>query len=780
MVNQQRLVSILDNFAYVLLLATIIVVPLFVDNNLANWYVIPKQYVLGGLVLLQALTFAGKAILSKRLVVVRSMLDTLLLILLVLLFLSAVFSGSVYDSFFGRNDSFVLNFSILGILILFFFLTINQVGTLRRWLSVNDIVLTVGGCTALLFILKIVFHIDLLSRLGGSIWNTVDITNTNFGIWLIAIFLLAAGRLIKRDRLSGRSLGYFFVALLSYTSLILLGFQLLWWIAFVGLLIVLCLGVSFVREARVGWLSALFAILLLTAIFIVFGTPQAFKSSVPTEVALNVSSSWGITHGTALKGVKNFFLGSGLGTFGIDFSEFRDAEFNNDSVAWTLRFNRPMNTLFAWLAEAGVPAFVLLVFIVIIIMGHVLASWLRQRSKTILDSALETDMLTELPASPRLEVFIVAGVWLTVTAASLLTFFGPVLWWLWWLLLALTIIGVALLGGSTLRIKELSVEGTPEHSLTFSFGIIVVIAVLLLGGVWGARLYLAEIAYALALRSTDYPTAEANLTKALGYRSNSDVYHMALAQVYLLEAVQASRMKEPKVVEVSALLGKAVNEARVATTISPRSVAIWENLATMYENAAPVVAGAREWALQSLQEAIALEPTNPILHWRLGNNFGLARHWEEAVKLYQQAVDLKADYLAGYFGLATAYEQLNQIDKAVAAYQTGLSVANTNVDLLFNYGRVLFNRNGKGDRDQAQKIWLAVIQLQPKYVNALYSLGLWYEAKGDKTTALQYYYKVKDLNPTSKEVADKIATLTGPAALPSAEEQTPPAVSGSH
>ena len=40
---------------------------------------------------------------------------------------------------------------------------------------------------------------------------------------------------------------------------------------------------------------------------------------------------------------------------------------------------------------------------------------------------------------------------------------------------------------------------------------------------------------------------------------------------------------------VSVLVAQAVNSAKRSTEISPNSVAVWENLATMYENAAALV-----------------------------------------------------------------------------------------------------------------------------------------------------------------------------------------------
>jgi len=111
--------------------------------------------------------------------------------------------------------------------------------------------------------------------------------------------------------------------------------------------------------------------------------------------------------------------------------------------------------------------------------------------------------------------------------------------------------------------------------------------------------------------------------------------------------------------------------------------------------------------------------------------------------------------------LAKVYESENKADEAVEIYKTSLNLGSSNATYLFDFGRVLYNRDKDQDRSDAEKLWLASVKVQPNYSNALYSLGLLYESKGDKTTALQYYYKVKDLNPDNKDIIAKIKTLVG-------------------
>ena len=135
--------------------------------------------------------------------------------------------------------------------------------------------------------------------------------------------------------------------ILAFVCLTLLSFKLLWWVLLAGLILLLLIGVSFVLEARMGWISTLFAVLILVAVFIVFGTPKSLQSAVPVEIALGVRPSWSITSDVILSNAKNFLVGSGFGTFGVDFSKFRTADFNNDQFAWSLRFNQPFSSLLA-------------------------------------------------------------------------------------------------------------------------------------------------------------------------------------------------------------------------------------------------------------------------------------------------------------------------------------------------------------------------------------------------------------------------------------------------
>lgn len=757
MMANQKILKFLDIFSYVFLLVNAVAVPLFMDRSLVNFYIIPKQYAFICLLLVNVVLFVAKMILSKSLSFKKSVLDFPILGILVIALFSSIFSVNHYDSFLGRNEYFVFNYFYLIFLAIFYFLITNFINTRSRWSGLVDALIYTGGFTSVLFVLKSIFKLDLLGMIIPGALNTIDKINTPLGVWMVVIFILSAGFLLKRSLPIGKSLVYFFITLVSLVSLILLSFNILWWITLAGLVVLLLVGVSFIKEVRMGWVSALFAMLILTVVFITFGTPRYLQTAVPAEISLGGKPSWSVTSHTVFSGAKDFILGSGLGTFNVDFSQYRSVDFNNDAWAWSLRFSQPLSTFFALLAESGVLMTLAFLFIIIYTLGHMFNVWFRRTAMT--SRAVELD---QEGSDQRLDAFVATAAWVMLTGAMAVIFFGPVLWWLWWLLLGLIVTGLSFTNPDVIKTKTWEVEDTPQYSLTFSFIMIVLLAGLIMVGVWGARLYMAENAYAKALASTDYTKAEQNLNRALYQRSSSDVYHAALAQVYLMEAVKLVNDGSKDLQAVSSYVAQAVNEARTATELSPRSVAIWENLAIMYENAAVIVPEARDWAIKSWQKAKDLEPTNPVLSLRLANNYALSNKMDDAIKSYKEASTLKKDYLDAYVGLARVYEQQNKIDDAVDAYKNALTYGGSqNAMTLFDFGRVLYNRNKDTDRNDAEVLWLNAVRLQPNYSNALYSLGLLYESKGDKTNALQYYYKVKDLNPENKDIIAKIRSLVG-------------------
>ncbi len=750
--------KIIDFFSLSFLALTILVVPSVVDTRVINLFNLPKQSVFLGLVLLMALIYLIKFALTKSVNLRFTFLDKILGTYLVLLLLSSTFSIQRLDSFWGRNEYFIINAIFLVGLLLYYYLFVNTVNSLKKWRLIYDVVVISGTLLQIPYLFKTIFKWSFLPFMDGGLWNLAADSNVGFAILVVAVLIMSIGQLIKKETSYNRNLLYVISSILSLGTIFTISFPVVWWLLLGGMVLLLLLGINFLKEARLITLTTIFVILVASIACLIFGSPKFLQAPLPREAFLSPGASWQIAEKTLFKGVKNFVFGSGPGTFSIDFSEFRNTAFNSDSLAWSVRFSHPFNTIFAFVAETGVAFSAVFLILLLVILGYVSVFWAKLRGLAWHQSFGEwTGHRLDL----RLELMVVSIAWLVLTVGLVLHYFQPTLWFLWWTLTSLVVIGLGFYRENIVREKKWEIENRPEHSLSFSFAIILSVALIIVVGVFGVRMYKGEIVYASALRETKSEEAIERLQTAIELRPNVDVYYAAIAQAFLAQAVNQASVTEPDREAVSASLGSAINAARTATDLSPKMVGLWENLGTMYENAASMVNEAYPWSLKAWSAAKELEPTNPILAWRLGRiNLALGNN-EEAAKNFQEAINLKADLLGAYLGLAITEERLEKIDEALKTYETLLTLNPQNPEALFNYGRVLYNRNAKGDRKNAEQVWLAAIKLQPDYSNALYSLASYYENKGDKVNALKYYYRVRDLNPDNKDILKKIKTLAG-------------------
>lgn len=759
--SHSRLATYLDRAAWAVLLVAVAVIPAAFDGRLINQFVLPKEYALGIATLIIIGLWVSKAILFRTITLQQTRFDRPIIFFLGASLVASIFSSNHHISFFGQTSFFSLHFIFLLFGALFFAAVVAYCRTSRQWQQFVDMFVGSGGLVTALFVIKTLFSVDILSAWLPNAWSIVDPATTIAAVFTLAVFLMASGQVMRKDITGWRVVCHSLTALLSFIALIIFNYGQLWWLVIAGLVLLLCVGTIFVREARLSWLSTLFALLLLSTVFVGFGAPQLSKNTVPAVVALSRSSSWYLVKASIFSHAKEAIIGNGLGTFGMVFSKFRDPNFNTDQQAWSLRFNQPHNTIDAIMVEGGLLAMAAVVFIFLLVIG-VIATMIKKARQVAHEEAVIQFFVTieeEKPA-PFFGVIASSITWVMLTIGMFFFFYGVALWFAWWVTLGLLVVGVGLCDQKFIQSKEYNIEDAPEYTLSFSFVGILIVAAVLLVGVWGSRIYVAENKYAQSVRATSLGEAEQALLQTIAYGNSNENYHVALAQVYLLEAVEVSKLPHPDMEKIGLLTQQAVNEARTAAGLAPRAVAVWENLAVMYENAATLLPEAREWAIKALNEAIALEPTNPVLLTKLGNNLLVAGTVDEAITKYEQAIILKKDYVEAYRALASAYEQAVNIDKAINVRAVLASAAVRDYDNLFNYGRLLYNRNTKGDRDQAEKIWLQVVAEQPKYSNVLYSLGSLYEARGQKILAVNYYNRVLSLNPTNKDIKNKINALS--------------------
>src|SRR5690606_19431793 len=99
---------------------------------------------------------------------------------------------------------------------------------------------------------------------------------------------------------------------------------------------------------------------------------------------------------------------------------------------------------------------------------------------------------------------------------------------------------------------------------------------------------------------------------------------------------------------ITTLLQQSLREARLATQLNATDVQNWENLAFLYSQILRVEA-APDWAVASLAQAIQVDPISPQLRIQLGNLYFQFNEKEQALRLYEQAVQLKPDWYVALY-----------------------------------------------------------------------------------------------------------------------------------
>lgn len=732
-----------------------------------------KQYLLAALVLVGVLAWMGRAILEKEVRFYRTPLDIPLVTFWFVILVSGVLSQDRNLSFLGSFDSATIGIIPLTFYILFYFLVTNTLVKLGDMKRVNILLLSSGLVASLFFFLRVS---GLLAKMGipWTFHNTVSSLNTPFGVFAIITLVLALNTLFIKKKNIKDDIFWVVSFVVSLIVLLLVGFKVVWIATAAALFLLLVLGMSHLEEIRTTWVTATFAILVVALIFILLGVPQFLTAKLPLEVTLSQGTSWKVATETLGHSLKQFILGSGLSTFSYDFAQFRPESLNL-TFAWNVRFAYPTSTFINLLATTGFLGTVSYILVVLLALGTIVFIWMKKSFKkegafSRASKELSSDNATF--ASSTLFFGMTVG-WLSLLAASFFLVFSTTLWVLFFLYMGGLMVVARYILGTNEKPLTVSLKTSPQYTLASSFIFILFFSGVIVFGIFLGRFYLANVYYASSIKAAVAGEVDATAEKAVlatKYHPSSATYHTALARAYLLQAAAESRDSEPDTTTITNLVASAVNEARLATSLAPKNIQTWETLVTMYENARPIAPNAVDWAIAALDKSIELEGTNPAHYLKRGNLRFLLQKYDDAKSDYEESIRLKANYVDAFVRLAMLEEVRKDLDVAVMRMSDAFRFAPQNPEILFQLGRLLYNRGAENDLALAEQAFKGAIQFNPNHANALYSLAILLERRGETSEALGFYRRVLQLNPDNEEVRAKVRALSAPAAAPTVED----------
>jgi tetratricopeptide (TPR) repeat protein len=115
---------------------------------------------------------------------------------------------------------------------------------------------------------------------------------------------------------------------------------------------------------------------------------------------------------------------------------------------------------------------------------------------------------------------------------------------------------------------------------------------------------------------------------------------------------------------IQTLVTQAINEGRASVLLSPRSSRNWEVLALIYRNITGVANNSLTFALDAYGRSIQMDPVNPTLRVNVGSIYHANKNYDSAIRFFSDAINLKPDYLSGYYNLTLALKDKGDLQNA--------------------------------------------------------------------------------------------------------------------
>jgi len=752
--------KIFQSIAKATIYLLVFLVPLFFLPWTSNVLDFNKQGLLLILVFISLISWLASALASNKLEINLSFLSVPVLLLLLILGVSTIFSLSPYGSFWGWP--LVIFSGLLSFLgfILFYFLISNVFK--KEEIPFLFLTLFLSGFLVALFFIsqffgKFIFPFDFTQIIS---FNTIGTLNS-LAIYLSLLLILVLASWVFVKKFFKIIFGIFSLVFLA--ALFLINFQIAWLVFLTGTAILLVF--SYVNLQRVGTIfTSLIMAFLVIAIFLTF-----FRFSLPglpvppLEVAPSQRASLEIFQKLPLK---DLILGTGPGTFAFNWSKYKTPDINQ-TIFWATRFNQAGSEILDRAITTGILGILTFFFLIALSLKLGFTSLLK--NKVSLESASE-DSSNAFDLKQSLGLAIFAGLGSLVVA-----FFSyPVnfsLFLIFWFLLGC----LSVLEEKPRRTWALS--ASPKQALGFSFLFVLILVSAIGFSIIYFQKYFAEVKYTQGLRAwqgQDNAAAINNVIQAAAFSPQNDLYWRDLSQLYLVRLneilLQADLTQEERNNLAQPLIVNAINSANQASILSPHDAANWIIRGFVYRNMIGIVGGAEEWAMRAYQSALELEPLSPHIYNEIGLTYlaradmlerqevqeGREENFRLARENFDKAISLKPDYAPGHFQIAMIYAREGKIPEAIERLEATKQVALFDIGLAFQLGLLYYNDNQLG---QAKAEFERAIAIDENFSNARYFLGLIYDREGNREGAIEEFERIEKLNPGHEEVRRILSNL---------------------
>ncbi|TSC97876.1 MAG: hypothetical protein Greene101447_259 [Parcubacteria group bacterium Greene1014_47] len=500
----------------------------------------------------------------------------------------------------------------------------------------------------LYFLLSSLFSIDRWASFAGSfgVWH-----NGFFVFFIQVLWYFFAARFVNLHWI------WRFGFLLPILAVFALGFfTKSFTVAFLGLSALLFFHI--VRKFQGS------GILVAVILFAILGLLGAFPiaSIFPLrDSVVDLMNSWGIAFSSLLDSPKNFFFGTGPGTFSLDMARYGSAPSFDGATGFA-----------EILATFGVIGFLLYVavFVLAFLRFAFLACLQRDRMQGFLGALL----------------FAVFGAYLLSPATFPLLF-------LFWTL--------ASFARDPSKSSGLAIPKITKPLWKLGIFALAGFVVFL-----GSRVIVAQAVYQKAKLESNSEKRISLLETAVRVNPYETAYKIQLARLYI------------EIATVPAI-ENALLQLQEAVKTGPARSEAWEALGMLYK-AIQTAPGAKEWGVKAFETALTLSPKNARLYTELGMLYTEKEELGLAEEYFKKALVLSPGFLDAIFQLGRIYYNDGRVEDAERSFKQVLLLNPDNSNAHYSLG-VLYEKEKR--KKEAIDEFTKVLELNPGDSNVILKLN---------------------------------------------------------
>lgn len=123
--------------------------------------------------------------------------------------------------------------------------------------------------------------------------------------------------------------------------------------------------------------------------------------------------------------------------------------------------------------------------------------------------------------------------------------------------------------------------------------------------------------------------------------------------------------------------------------------------------------------------------------------------FNKAIENFTKSIELKNDWEIPYFYRAVSYQALEEFDNAMIDYSKALSINDRMTDAYYNKAKIALSRKDipNPDINKAIEDLNKALELDEKFVDALFAMAAAYKKLGDYHKSLEYLEKLLEIEP---------------------------------